>query len=182
MSFCQSSSPPDSSRSNRQWYRAACRWRSFAGENLADGVSALHSALPDIEHRTELVAVFIHPRHIYNIAAVYQHDGVFKIRSHLVEQRGFIVGQIKLPFLSVFSLSSPAERPITTTAQLLRFAASATVFSSISSHRDSAAMRPRSRRPPGSSLSNPSISFQSVRRLLFRRFSCRPQDRRNRAC
>lgn len=105
--------------------------RNFAGENLANGVSALHSALPDIEHRTELVAVFIHPRHIYNIAAVYQHDGVFEIRGHFVEQRCFIVGQIIAAFLSVFSLSSPAERPITTTAQLLRFAASATVFSSI---------------------------------------------------
>ena len=68
--------------------------RNFAGENLANGVSALHSALPDIEHRTELVAVFIHPRHIYNIAAVYQHNGVLEIRGHLVEQRGFIVGQI----------------------------------------------------------------------------------------
>ena len=68
--------------------------RNFAGENLANGVSALHSALPDIEYRAEPVAVFIHPRHIYNIAAVYQHDGVFEIRGHFVEQRGFIVGQI----------------------------------------------------------------------------------------
>lgn len=123
--------------------------RNFAGENPADGVSALHSALPDIEHRTEPVAVFIHPRHIYNIAAVYQHNGVFEIRGHLVEQRGFIVGQIIATLLSVFPCPRPRSGLLRQRRSCCALKPRQRSFRLSSSHRGSAATSPKRRHRRG---------------------------------